>query len=113
MTDNSCIFCKIANKEIKTKIIFETEDLVAFQDVNPQAPVHALIIPKKHYESLNEIDDTELIGKLVIAGREVAHKLEIGKGYRLVLNTGKEAGQAVLHIHFHVLGGRHMLWPPG
>lgn len=110
MTD--CIFCKIANKEIPAELIIETDDYVAFRDLNPQAPVHALVIPKKHYESLNELEDIELTGKLVQGAKQVAKKLGIDE-YRLVLNTGKEAGQAVFHIHFHVLGGRQMQWPPG
>lgn len=115
MTNKSdCLFCKIVNKEIKADIILETDDYLAFSDVNPFAPVHVLVIPKTHYASLNELDDVELMGKLLQGAKEVAEKLNIqDDGYRLVLNTGKKAGQNVFHIHLHVLGGRNMLWPPG
>lgn len=113
MSKDNCIFCKIANKEINSNLILETEDYVAFHDLSPQAPVHALVIPKKHYASLNEIDDTEILGKLLIGTRKVAEKLKIQDGYRVVINTGEGAGQTVFHIHIHVLGGRQMLWPPG
>ncbi len=112
MTNSNCIFCKIANKEIPTELIFETDDVVAFNDLSPQAPVHILVIPKKHYESLNEVDDVALLGKLLSGVKEITKKLNI-KEYRTVINTGKEAGQAVFHIHLHILAGRTMLWPPG
>jgi len=113
MKDQNCIFCKIANKEINSNLILETEDYAAFHDLNPQAPVHALIIPKKHFSSLNHIEDTELLGKLLIGAREVAKKLNIEDAYRLVINTGEGAGQTVFHIHVHILGGRPLKWPPG
>lgn len=108
-----CIFCKIANNQIPSKLILETEEIVAFHDLSPQAPVHVLVIPKKHYSSLNETDDIQILGKLLEGAREVAKKLDIDKGYRVVINTGKTAGQTVFHIHLHVLGGRSMQWPPG
>ncbi|EKE02465.1 MAG: hypothetical protein ACD_20C00383G0017 [uncultured bacterium] len=113
MSDQNCIFCKIANKEIPSNLILETEDYVAFHDLNPQAPVHVLVIPKKHYNSLNSADEPELLGRLLIGAKNVAQKLNIENGYRVVLNTGEKAGQTVFHIHLHVLGGRPMLWPPG
>ena len=110
MTD--CIFCKIANKEIPANLVYEDDDCVAFNDLNPQAPVHVLVIPKKHYASLKELNDTNLMGALLNGVKRVAEKLNITE-YRTVLNTGKEAGQEVFHIHFHVLSGREMKWPPG
>lgn len=112
MDSNNCIFCKIANKEIPSSLIFENDNIVAFNDLNPQAPVHILVIPKKHYPSLNEVDDVNLLGELMSAIREITKKLGI-KEYRTVLNTGKVAGQEVFHIHFHILAGRDMQWPPG
>lgn len=113
MNNPNCIFCKIANKEINTNIILETEDYMAFYDTSPQSPVHVLLIPKKHFNSLNEINDTALIGKLVQGAKEAAKKLNIEEGYRIVINTGEEASQTVFHLHIHILGGRPMLWPPG
>jgi histidine triad (HIT) family protein len=111
-----CLFCKIVKKEIPAKVLFEDEHLVAFSDVNPQAPTHALIIPKRHIVSLNEATsaDAELLGRLVIAAQRVAREAGISdSGWRLVVNNGAHAGQSVFHIHAHVLGGRHMAWPPG
>jgi len=111
-----CIFCKIINKEIPTKIIYEDEYIVAFEDINPKAPVHVLIIPKDHFSSLNDIpaDKQKLLGHIVLKARKLAEKKGIkDKGYRIVLNTGKNSGQEVFHIHFHLLGGRQMTWPPG
>jgi histidine triad (HIT) family protein len=111
-----CIFCKIINKEIPAKIIYEDEYIVAFEDINPQAPVHVLIIPKDHFNSLNDIpaNKQELLGHIILNARKLAEKKGIkDKGYRIVLNTGKNSGQEVFHIHFHLLGGRQMTWPPG
>ena len=107
-----CIFCKIANKEIPTNFVYEDEDCVAFNDLNPQAPTHILVIPKKHYASLNELDDVKLMGALLNTIKNVTKQLNI-TDYRTVLNTGKEAGQEVFHIHFHILSGRPLNWPPG
>ena len=111
-----CLFCKIANREVPSDIVLEKDDLLAFKDVRPVAPVHALVIPKKHIAGINDAspEDGELLGHLVLAAREVATKLGIGaSGYRLVVNTGPDAGQSVFHVHVHVLGGRPMAWPPG
>ena len=108
-----CIFCKIVNREFNTEFIMETDDYVLFRDLAPQAPVHALVVPKSHFASLNELDDTELLGKLLKGARQTAEKLGVGSDYRVVVNTGKQAGQSVFHIHLHVLGGREMKWPPG
>lgn len=108
----NCIFCKIANKEIPTTPVYEDEYTIAFNDLSPQAPVHVLVIPKKHYESLNELNDEKTMSALFNAVRETAKKLGI-KEYRTVINTGKEAGQTVFHLHVHILAGRPLLWPPG
>ena len=112
MTNNDCIFCKIATKEIPVPLVFETKEIIAFNDINPQAPRHILVIPKKHYASLNELEDKNILGNLLFAVKEITKKEGI-KEYRTVINTGKEAGQAVFHIHLHILSGRELLWPPG
>ena len=109
---DSCIFCKIAKKEIPTEPVYEDEHTIAFNDLNPQAPTHILVIPKKHYASLNELDDVKLMGALLNTIKNVTKQLNI-TDYRTVLNTGKEAGQEVFHIHFHILSGRPLNWPPG
>lgn len=111
-----CIFCKIVNKEIPAEIILEDEQVLAFHDINPQAPVHILIIPKEHFSSLNEIPENkkELLSRILLQARQIAKKMGIAeKGYRIVLNTARDSGQDVFHIHFHLLGGRRMTWPPG
>jgi len=111
-----CLFCKIVNKEIPSKIVFENDSLVAFEDIDPQAPIHILIIPKEHFASLKEIPEEKkgILAELLLAARQIAEEKAISdQGYRIVLNTGKESGQAVFHIHFHLLGGRQMTWPPG
>ncbi|MBC8174423.1 MAG: histidine triad nucleotide-binding protein [Candidatus Marinimicrobia bacterium] len=114
MTD--CLFCKIVKKEIPSDIIFETDTLMAFKDINPQAPHHILIIPKNHITTVNDLDerDSELIGELVLAAKDLAKELEIAEpGYRLLFNCNADGGQDVFHIHLHLLGGRKMTWPPG
>lgn len=111
-----CLFCKIVNKEIKSKIIFEDEKVLAFQDINPQAPVHILVIPKKHLATILDVKngDKELIGHIYLTINEIVKKINLEeRGFRVVVNCGEEAGQAVFHLHFHLLGGRKMLWPPG
>jgi histidine triad (HIT) family protein len=111
-----CLFCKIVKKEIPAKILFEDEHLVAFSDVNPQAPTHALVIPKRHMVSLSEATpaDAELLGRMLIAAQRVAREAGISdSGWRMVVNNGSHAGQSVFHVHAHVLGGRAMAWPPG
>lgn len=106
-----CIFCKIANKEINTNLIYEDENVVAFNDLNPQAPTHFLVIPKKHYASLNEIEKGEFENIFSVVPK-VCVKLGI-KEYRTVVNTGASAGQTVFHIHVHVMAGREFGWPAG
>ncbi len=111
-----CIFCKIASHEIQSDIVYEDEELVAFKDINPQAPVHILIIPRKHIPTINDLsaEDSELIGKMVLLAKKLAADMEIAeRGYRLVFNCNREGGQMVFHIHLHLLGGRAMGWPPG
>ncbi len=111
-----CIFCKIISKDITASIVYEDERMIAFSDINPQAPVHILLIPKEHFPSLNEIpeDKKDILSHLLLKAKEIAREKEIAdRGYRIVLNTARESGQEVLHIHFHLLGGRQMNWPPG
>lgn len=110
-----CIFCKIVKKEIKSNIVYEDNKLIAFEDTNPQAPVHILIIPKKHIESLNEIDeeDLEVLGEIQMLAKKISKEKNLKDGFRLVLNTGPLAGQSVNHLHYHLLGGRRFSWPPG
>lgn len=111
-----CIFCKIANKEIPAKTVYEDEEVYAFHDLNPQAPAHALVIPKRHIANLAlaEESDSPLLGRLMSAAAHVARTLGIAEsGFRVVANVGPDGGQTVDHLHLHVLGGRHMAWPPG
>lgn len=110
--NEDCIFCKIANKEIPAALVYEDENVVAFNDLNPQAPVHVLVIPKKHYSSINEVTDKEVFAQLLYGVQSTVKKLGI-KEYRTVINTGAAAGQTVFHIHVHILAGRDMTWPPG
>jgi histidine triad (HIT) family protein len=110
----SCIFCKIARGEIPAKMVVNNKDLAAFRDLNPQAPVHILIIPKKHVASLDDVTDSELLGRMMAMAAAIARQEKIAKtGYRTVINTGKDGGQSVGHLHIHLLGGRPMTWPPG
>lgn len=107
-----CIFCKLANKEIPTTAVYEDENTFAFNDLNPQAPVHILVVPKKHFASLNELEDSEILASLLNAVRKITKKLNI-TDYRTVINTGEKAGQTVMHLHLHILSGRPLKWPPG
>ena len=109
-----CLFCKIVKKEIPAKIVFESDSVLAFNDINPQAPTHILIIPKKHIKSTNEIDDIHLAGELIITAKNLAKNLGFDtNGYRLNINCGQDGGQEVGHLHLHLLAGRQMNWPPG
>ena len=113
---DTCLFCRIANKEIPAKLVYEDEKFLAFEDIRPQAPVHVLIIPKLHFASLNEAPEGAegLLGEALVRAREIARGRGIGtSGYRIVLNTARDSGQEVPHLHFHLLGGRRMTWPPG
>jgi histidine triad (HIT) family protein len=109
-----CIFCKIANREIPSSIVYENEDVLAFNDINPMAPTHIVIIPKEHIGSTEEIDEKNYrtAGKLVLAASKIAKEKKL-EGYRLVINCREIAGQSVFHLHCHLLSGRAMRWPPG
>ena len=112
----SSLFTKIINREIPADIVYENDDIIAFNDINPQAPVHVLIVPKKEIKTLNhlEIEDQEIIGKMFIAAKKLAKELNIDEnGYRTVFNCNDHGGQTVFHIHLHLLGGRQLTWPPG
>ena len=116
MSADDCLFCKIAKGEIKSRIVYENDSTLAFEDIEPKAPTHILVIPKQHIEKLTDLNQQNkpIISELVMAANEVARQNNItGSGYRLVLNCGPDAGQAVFHIHLHLLGGRKMCWPPG
>jgi histidine triad (HIT) family protein len=112
----SCLFCDIVTKKAPAQPVFENEDVLAFMDIRPIAPVHALVIPKRHMGGVHDAGqaDVQLLGRIVLAARDVAEELGLaGGGYRLVFNQGPDAGQSVGHLHCHVLGGRSMAWPPG
>jgi histidine triad (HIT) family protein len=111
-----CLFCKMVSKEIQANVVFEDDEVLAFHDIHPQAPMHVLVIPKKHVASLAESEpgDEALLGKLMMAARRAAEQTGIARtGFRVVVNSGAQAGQSVFHLHLHVLGGRPMAWPPG
>jgi histidine triad (HIT) family protein len=111
---DDCLFCRIVRGEIPAKIVKETPECVAFRDINPQAPVHVLVIPREHVESLNTTCDAAMVGRLALVAAEIAKTEGIADtGYRTVINTNANAGQTVFHIHLHLLGGRRMAWPPG
>lgn len=112
MTD--CLFCRIVRGEIPAAKVAETDDCLAFRDIAPQAPVHVLVIPKAHYGSLNDVTDPAVVGAVALLAQRVARELGVAaSGYRTVMNTGKDGGQTVGHLHMHVLAGRSMHWPPG
>jgi len=111
-----CLFCSIAEKKIPSTILYEDQDFIAFKDINPEAPVHILLIPKKHISSLDEVQDEDLktMSGIYSIIQKIAKEQGISeKGYRLVTNVGEEGGQTVNHLHFHILGGRSLQWPPG
>ncbi|MDY6941582.1 MAG: histidine triad nucleotide-binding protein [Pseudomonadota bacterium] len=111
-----CIFCKMLSGEIPAKVAYEDEDVFAFHDINPQAPTHILVIPRKHIPTINDLtpQDGELVGKLYLAARHIAQEVGIAdRGFRTVMNCNLAAGQTVYHLHLHLLGGRQMTWPPG
>ncbi|MCF6235988.1 MAG: histidine triad nucleotide-binding protein [Gammaproteobacteria bacterium] len=112
----NCLFCKMVAGDIKPDVVYEDDSVLAFRDLNPQAPVHILVIPKKHISTINDMshDDELLIGKLYMAAKKITKQEGISEdGYRAVINCNKDGGQAVYHIHLHLLGGRSMVWPPG
>lgn len=109
-----CLFCRIARGEIPAKIVLETEECIAFRDINPQAPVHVVVIPREHVASLDVATDAAMVGRLGLVAAEIARSEGIAEsGYRTVINTNADGGQTVFHLHLHLLGGRHMGWPPG
>ena len=112
----SCLFCRIIRREIPASIVHEDDHVLAFNDINPQAPTHVLIVPKRHIETLNALEpgDDQIVGELARRAAAIAHERGISEGgYRTVFNTNRDAGQTVFHIHLHLLGGRTMAWPPG
>ncbi len=111
---NDCLFCKMVAGQIKPTIVYETDSILAFRDINPRAPVHILIIPKQHVATLDDLEDAGFAGELLLAARLIARQEDIAdNGYRTVINCRGDAGQEVFHLHLHLLGGRHMQWPPG
>ena len=110
-----CLFCRIGRKEIPAKLVYEDGEIFAFEDINPQAPTHILLCPRKHFASLDEAtpEDQAVIGKLHLAAAQLARERKLLAGYRTVFNTGHGAGQSVFHLHLHLLGGRVFRWPPG
>ena len=114
LVDNDCLFCRIVRGEIPAKVVAETEDAVAFQDIDPKAPVHVLVIPREHVTSLSEAQDPAMVGRLALLAAQIAEREGIAdSGFRTVINTNGDAGQTVPHLHLHLLGGRPMRWPPG
>ena len=113
MPDRDCVFCKIVAGEAPSQKVHEDAHVVAFKDLNPRAPLHVLVIPRRHVDRLSSLDDEALAGKLTLAAAKVAKDAGHGDNFRLVVNNGAGAGQSVFHVHFHVLGGRTFTWPPG
>src|SRR6267378_2999835 len=113
--DPNCLFCKISAKQIPAKLVYEDDDVFAFEDINPQAPTHILISPKKHFAALQDakLSDQALLGKLQMLAANLAREFRLLSGYRIVINNGSGAGQSVFHLHLHLLGGRNFRWPPG
>ncbi len=115
-TMSDCLFCKFVSHEIKTDVVYEDDNVFAFKDINPQAPVHVLVVTKKHIATLNDltVEDVPEMGQLILSANKIAKEMGLSeRGYRLILNCNKDAGQTVFHIHCHLLGGRTMGWPPG
>ena len=111
---DDCLFCRIVRREIPATVVFEDDHVVAFRDINPQAPTHVVIVPREHVASLNDAADAVLIGRLSLTAAKIARTEGVAEsGYRTVVNTNRDAGQTVFHIHLHLLGGRHLGWPPG
>ena len=114
--NDRCLFCRIAAGEIPAKKIYEDDEIIAFHDINPQAPTHVLVVPRKHIATLDSMSDvdSQLIGSVLLRAAQIARDQQLtSEGYRVVVNTGEAAGQTVFHVHFHLLGGRNFGWPPG
>jgi histidine triad (HIT) family protein len=112
---DDCIFCKIVRREIPTEAVYEDNEVFSFYDINPQAPKHILVIPKRHISDIMELSDEDkgLLGEIGMAIKRIAEKEQLSKGFRVIVNCGEDAGCEVLHLHFHILGGRRLGWPPG
>lgn len=113
---DSCVFCQLLDKKLPSKMEYEDEDLAVFWDINRQAPTHLLIVPRKHIEKFSDFteNDTHLMCKMMVAAKTVAEKLGLTeKGFRLIINEGKDSGQSIFHVHMHLLHGRRLMWPPG
>ncbi|MDF0676827.1 MAG: histidine triad nucleotide-binding protein [Nitrospira sp.] len=113
---SDCLFCRVVTKTIPAKVVHEDDQTLAFDDIHPQAPVHTLVIPKRHVASIQDLGESDqaLLAQLLLTCRKVANDKGLAdSGFRLVANTGRNGGQTVFHLHFHVMGGRHMAWPPG
>lgn len=113
---SDCLFCRLIKGEVKSKAVYENDEIFAFEDINPQAPTHILIIPKKHISGLTQLggEDKELVGKIHLVAKRIAEEHSLGEsGFRVVINSGPDAGETVEHLHFHLLGGRKLGWPPG
>ena len=112
---DDCLFCNIIAGKVPATVVYQDEALTAIRDIHPQAPTHILVLPNRHVTGIAEAQasDAELLGKLLLAARRIAQQEDLNGGYRLVINSGPDAGQSVFHLHVHVLGGRHMRWPPG
>ncbi len=116
MKGKDCLFCRIVDGDIPAEIVYESDTALAFRDINPQAPTHVLVIPRRHISTIDDlqVEDQELVGSLFTAAKEIARQEGLAEdGYRAVMNCGEGAGQSVFHIHLHLLGGRLMNWPPG
>ena len=114
--NGDCLFCKIVNRDINADVVFESENIIAFNDINPQAPTHILIIPKRHIPTINDLieSDCDNLGQLFLVAASIAKKNNFSnEGYRVVMNCNSAAGQTVFHLHLHLLGGRTLMWPPG
>lgn len=111
----NCLFCKIAAGDLPSSIVYQDEHVVAFRDINPAAPQHILIVPKRHLSSMEDLtsEDAQLLGRIFMTAKQIAHESGLEEGYRFLTNVGPDAGQSVLHLHFHLLGGRRLGWPPG
>lgn len=110
---NDCIFCKIADKDIPSAKVYEDEYVYAFNDISPQAPIHIVVIPKKHYDNINLVDDDKIKCAIFNSIQKIAQEQNLDNGFRIVCNTGKDGGQTVNHLHFHILAKRQLQWPPG
>lgn len=116
MENNDCLFCKIVNREIPSSIVYQDHDVVAFNDINPQAPVHIVIVPRVHIERISEVGEGQIgfVGRMILVANKIAQDKDIVEpGYRLIINNNAGAGQSIYHIHLHLLGGRRFSWPPG